>query len=125
MLSTGLIGLWLMSRHRWGDDVLRPSSHMQIAALAILIVVLLPVVSLTDDLLACTAPAEIEHLMRRDLLDHAESDLQAAFIVAAALVSVQAASGVQTFSRLTPSMEIGAPREEFLSIVGNRPPPRG
>jgi len=35
---------------------------MQIAALAILIIILFPVVSLTDDLLACTTPAEVEHL---------------------------------------------------------------
>lgn len=98
---------------------------MQIAALAILIVVLLPVVSLTDDLLACTAPAEVEHLMRRDLLDHVDSNLEAAAIVAAALFSSQNAFALQTVFPISPSMKIGTPREEFLSILGNRPPPRG
>ncbi len=124
-LSIGLIGLWLLSRRRWQDDALRPGSHIQIAALAIVIVILLPVVSLTDDLLACTAPAEVEHLVRRDLLDHVDNDLQAASIVAAALVSLQNASELQTISKLRPSIEIGTPREESLSIIGNRPPPRG
>jgi len=124
VLSTGLIGLWLFSRRRWQDDVSRPGTHMQIAALAIVIVILLPVVSLTDDLLACTAPAEVEHLVRRDLLDHVDNGLHAASIMAAALVSDENASGLQIISRLTPAMEIGAPREEFLSIVGSRPPPR-
>ena len=124
-LSVGLIGLWLLSRRRWQDDALRPASHIQIAALAIVIVILLPVVSLTDDLLACTAPAEVEHLVRRDLLDHVDNDLQAASIVAAALVSLQNASELQTISKLKPSIEIGTPREESLSIIGNRPPPRG
>jgi len=103
--------------------VSRPSTHMQVAALAVLIVILLPVVSLTDDLMACTAPAEIEHLVRRDL-DHADGYLHAASIVAAALSTLRDDSGTQVISNLTPSMEIGTPREEFLSIVGNRPPPR-
>ena len=124
-LSIGLIGLWLLSRRRWQDDACRPGSHMQIAALAILIIILFPVVSLTDDLLACTTPAEVEHLVRRDLLDHVDNDLQAASIVTAALVSVQNASELQTISKLRPAKQIGTPREEFLSIMGNRPPPRG
>jgi hypothetical protein len=125
VLSTGLIGLWLVSRHRWGDSMPRPNGHMQIAALAILIVVLLPVVSLTDDLLACTAPAEIEHLVRRHLLDHVDSSLESAATLAAALVSSQDAFRLQAVSQVSPSTEIGTPRDEFLSIVGIRPPPRG
>lgn len=96
---------------------------MQVAALAVLIVILLPVVSLTDDLLACTAPAEVEHLVRRDL-DHADGYYHAASIIAAVLSTLRNNSGTQIISSLTPSMEIGTPREEFLSIVGNRPPPR-
>ncbi len=124
-LSIGLIGLWLLSRRRWQDDALRPGSHIQIAALAIVIVILLPVVSLTDDLLACTAPAEVEHLVRRDLLDHVDNDLQAASIVVAAVVSLQNAAELQTISKLTPAIEIGTPRDESLSIMGIRPPPRG
>jgi len=125
VLSTALVGLWLVSRHRWGDNVPRPSGRMQIAALAILIVVLLPVVSLTDDLLACTAPAEIEHLVRRHFMDHVDSDLEMAAILATVLVSSQESFRLQALSQVSPSMEIGTPREEFLSIVGIRPPPRG
>jgi hypothetical protein len=124
-LSIGLIGLWLRSRRHWQDYAFRPSSHMQIAALAVLIIILFPVVSLTDDLLACTTPAEVEHLVRRDLLDHVDNNLQAASIMAAALVSLQNASELQTISKLMPAIEIGTPREECLSIIGNRPPPRG
>jgi hypothetical protein len=124
-LSIGLIWLWLLSRRRSQDDTLGPGSHMQIAALAILIIILFPVVSLTDDLLACTTPAEVEHLVRRDLFDHLDNDLQPASIVAAALVSLQNAAELQTISKVTPAIEIGTPREESLSMMGNRPPPRG
>jgi len=123
VLSTGLIGLWLISRPRRKDHELHPSRRMQIAALAVLIVILLPVVSLTDDLLACTTPAEVEHLVRRDVLDHVENNLEAAAVLAAVLVSSQNAFGSQIIFQVLPSMKIGAPREEFLSIVGNRPPP--
>ena len=123
VLSIGLIGLWLISGRRWGNYLLRPNSHVQIAALAILIVILFPVVSLTDDLLACTAPAEVEHLVRRHLQEHVENSLESAAILAAALVSYQSALGLQVISHTSPSMKIGTPREAFLNAVGNRPPP--
>jgi len=123
-LCFGLVGVWLVSRCRWGQSVSRPSTFTQIAALAVLLVILFPVVSLTDDLVACTTPAEAEHLVRRDF-DHAESWLQTASIVAAGLTDVQSASETRVIiSNLTLCMEIGTPREEFLEIVGNRPPPR-
>lgn len=97
---------------------------MQIMALAILIVILFPVVSLTDDLQACTAPAEAEHLTRRgDLQCHADSPLHTAAIVVAALLSFPPASGFQTIPHLSKAMEIKTPSENYLSIVGNRPPP--
>ena len=123
-LSFALLGLWLWSQRRWADASLRTTTRMQIMALAILIVILLPVVSLTDDLQACTAPAEAEHLTRRgDLQAHADSPLHTALIVVAALLSFPQASGFQTISHLSPAMEIVTPSEDYLSIVGNRPPP--
>ena len=97
---------------------------MQIMALAIVIVILFPVVSLTDDLQACTTPVEVEHLTRRgDLQAHADSPLQTAWIVVASLLSLQQASGFQTMAHLSPAIEIVIPSEDYLSIVGNRPPP--
>lgn len=123
-LSAALLCFWLWSQRRWADTSLRASTRLQIMALAILIVILFPVVSLTDDLQACTAPAEAEHLMRRgDLQAHADSTLHTAWIVAAALLSFHQASGFQTICHLSPAMEIVTPSEDYLSIVGNRPPP--
>lgn len=123
-LSVALLCFWLWSQRRWADTSLRASTRMQIMALAILIVILFPVVSLTDDLQACTAPAEAEHLTRRgDLQSHADSPLHTAAIVVAALLSFPRASRFQTISHLSPAMEIVTPSENYLSIVGNRPPP--
>jgi hypothetical protein len=123
-LSGSLVGLWLWSQRRWAYEPLRVSTRMQIMALAILIVILLPVVSLTDDLQACTAPAEVEHLIRRgDLQAHADSPLHAASIVVAALLSYDKASGFPTLSHLSPAIEIATSSEDYLRIAGNRPPP--
>jgi len=124
-LSAGLIGIWIGSRRRWADVALRPGVCIQVAALALVIVILFPVVSLTDDLAACATPAEVEHLVRRDLQDHmGGSDLSSGTLLAAELISLQNAPALQTIWSLSPSMEIGIPREEFLSTVANRAPPR-
>jgi uncharacterized membrane protein len=123
-LSFALLGFWFWSQRRWADASLRTSTRMQVMALAILIVILLPVVSLTDDLQACTAPAEAEHLTRRgDLQAHADSPLHTASIVVATLLSVHQASGFKTLAHLSPAIEIVTSSEGYLSIVGNRPPP--
>ncbi len=122
-LSGALLGFWLRSPHRWADESSRTSTRMQIMALAVLIVILLPVVSLTDDLQACTAPAEVEHLARRDFQSHTDSPLHTASAVVPALISFQKTFGLQTLSHLAPSVEIVTLDRRYLSVVGNRPPP--
>jgi len=122
-LSVALLGFWLTSQHRWADESPRTSTRMQIMALAVLIVILLPVVSLTDDLQACTAPAEVEHLARRDLQWHAGSSVHTASVVVAALISFQRAFGLQTLSHPALSVEIVSLDKRCLCVVGNRPPP--
>jgi hypothetical protein len=77
-LSAGIFGFWIWSQRRWADRSLRATTRIQIMALAVLIVILLPVVSLTDDLQASAAPAEMEHLIRRIDLHHSlDASLQA------------------------------------------------
>ena len=122
-LSVALLGFWLSGQRQWADESLRASTRMQIMALAVLIVILLPVVSLTDDLQACTAPAEAERLMRRDLQVHPDSPLHAASIVVATLLFFQKAPVLQIMSLHFPSEEIVIPSKGHLSVVGNRPPP--
>jgi hypothetical protein len=97
---------------------------MQIMALAVLILILLPVVSLTDDLQACTTPTEVEHLTRRsDLHHHADQSLQALSMTDAVLLSLDEASRLQTRASLSPAAEIVSPSEDYLKITGNLPPP--
>jgi hypothetical protein len=123
-LSLGLVLFWTMIQHPSANETLRCSTRMQIVALAMLIVILLPVVSLTDDLQTCTAPAEAEHLGRRvDMHINADTCLHAASIVAAAHLAVEQALRLQTLAYLRPAMATKAPSAGYLRIAGSRPPP--
>jgi len=96
---------------------------MQITALAVLIVVLFPVVSLTDDLRAYTAPAEVEHLMRRDSQDQTGGHAHTAAAIPAVLLALPHTSRLGTSQGSALSMKIGTPREAYMEVLENRPPP--
>ena len=121
-LSIALSGLWLLGRTRCTKSSPDTSVHLQITALAVLIVILFPVVSLTDDLLAYTAPAEAEHLVRRDLHDLAAGPTGTTAVILAALFAFPHA-GSAILYRTPPSMKLGTPHEKSLDILGIRPPP--
>src|SRR5271155_1871111 len=61
LLATVMFGLWLRHSPRTGADM-----RIQFAALAVLLLILFPVISVTDDLLAVQNPAETDCLVRRD-----------------------------------------------------------
>jgi hypothetical protein len=123
-LSCLLLGFWLMGRNRWADASLRSSVTVQLVALALLIVVLLPVVSLTDDLQACTMPAESEHLSRRgDFQTIADFTLHTVSVVIAGLVPFSASPRAETFAWLSLPAETESPSAGYLRILGTRPPP--
>lgn len=93
-------------------------------ALAVLIVILLPVVSLTDDLQACAAPAEMEHLIRRIDLQHSlDASLQTVSLLVVDTLSLEEASRLQTLLSAPRVEKIALPSEGFLNVAGTRPPP--
>lgn len=97
---------------------------MQFIALALLIVVLLPVVSLTDDLQTCAMPAESEHLSRRsDFQTIADFMLPAVSVVIAELFSFDTTPRPQGFAWLSLPAENEAPCAGYLRTLGTRPPP--
>lgn len=123
-LSSLLLGLWLFHRGHSADESLRSRAGVQFIALALLIVVLLPVVSLTDDLQACTMPAESEHLSRRgDLQAVADFTLHAVSVVVAGLFAFDTTPNPQTFARLSLPAENETPCAGYLRTLGTRPPP--
>lgn len=64
-LSFALFAAWLALDRPGKKDSLLPPIGVQLIAIALLVVILLPVISLTDDLQAAPTIAESEHLSRR------------------------------------------------------------
>ncbi|HEV2462304.1 MAG TPA: hypothetical protein VGT04_00735 [Acidobacteriaceae bacterium] len=122
-ISALVVGIWLLRTAR-GVDPVRHSIGVQLVALALLIVILLPVVSLTDDLHASQLLAETDHVWRR-------GDLQAAGDVALHLVSVAIAAVTlldisprsRTLAWLSFPANKAASCAGYLRILGTRPPP--
>ena len=123
-LSSVLLVLWLQGQRQWSDEPLRPSRRMQFVAIAMLILILLPVISLSDDLQAYATPSETEHLARRgDPIDH--NNLLP--LIPAAL-SVMLLFGLayrrSRTTILTITRSIAPDRTGYRRILGNLPPPQ-
>lgn len=118
-----MFGVWLLRTAR-GSDPVRHSIGVQLIALALLIVILLPVVSLTDDLHAPALLAEADHVFRR-------SDFQAVGDLALHLLSVAIAAVTllntsprsRTLAWLSFPTNKAASCAGYLHILGSRPPP--
>ena len=65
-----LIGLWIMCLRRQNAN--RYGVLLAGISLALLIFILLPAISMTDDRLAMQSPAELEHSLRRDDSSYAD-----------------------------------------------------
>ena len=123
-LSVTLLVFSFFSHKRCEKGARYPTIQTRIIALAVLIVILLPAVSLTDDLQACTAPMETEHVTRRvdflpagpDVLHHA------IFTVTTPIFSLQAAR-LQMIASTAPVRQTEKPYAGYLRRLSIRPPP--
>lgn len=122
-LSFLLLGFWLLRRCRWADETLRCNVGVQLVALALLIVILLPVVSLTDDLQACTMPAESEHLSRRDFQAIADFPLYTFSIAIAPFATFNFSPRRQAVTWLCFPAHKGSTCAGYIRSLGSRPPP--
>lgn len=123
-LSVGLTVLWLACHRRRGGRAPVIPVRAQLVALVILIVILLPVVSLTDDLQACTAPAEMEHFLRRG--DPLAAHNLSLHPIAFALTGLAVCLVLSLHPRVAPSAPEDAasyPQAGHLISAGIRPPP--
>jgi hypothetical protein len=116
LLATIMVSLWLrFSPRNIGDR------RVQLVALGLLLFILLPAISMTDDLLAAQSAVEVDCCLRRD---HECSSHPGHFPVVAALTLV---FGGLTYSvghlivSRTPARVFGAP--PALAGIENRPPP--
>jgi hypothetical protein len=117
LLSTLMLCLWLRFAPRTGA-----SWRMQLVALAVLVLILFPVISVTDDLQAALNPAEADCCLRRN---HVCSAPHSIFPPVAALplpVFAELCFGslrVATPASLTPLVI----QHSALAPIQNRPPP--
>lgn len=95
---------------------------MQIAALAMLIVILFPVISVTDDLWSIQYAAEPDTSLRRD---HLASNPHSIFPAVAALPEVADADPDMTCRRLETPLQrpLIAIEKPGMAPIENRPPP--
>lgn len=118
-----LFGAWLASARPKKNSAL-PSVGLQLTALALLVVILLPVISLTDDLQANTNPAESEHSSRRvEVAPSAGPDLHSLPLALALLVAAPAVARTLVVGSVRPDQLISSRVEDRSLARANRPPP--
>jgi len=117
VLAVLMVCAWLRLGSRTDAD-----RRMQFVALAVLLLILFPVVSVTDDLQAVQNPAETDRCERRS---HLDAPTHPTFAAGAALPSAEF-SGLRFYTRrmTIPSVRSRrvAARPEFAPVT-NRPPP--
>jgi len=115
-LAAVMVCLWLRRAPRSGID-----RRLQFVALAVLLLILFPVISVTDDLQAAQNPAEADCLVRRN---HGTTPLS--LLTPVATPPPPAVTGL-SFGVLRQAIP-GSPKERVfdhpaLATIRNRPPP--
>ena len=123
-ISVLMVGLWLLRTARGTNDPVRHSIGVQLVALALLIVILLPVVSLTDDLHATALLAESDHVFRRgDLQAVGDLALHLLPLATAAVILLNISPRSRTLAWLSFPANRANSCAGYLRILGTRPPP--
>jgi hypothetical protein len=123
-LSLGLVCLWFSSPRRRSRKSPGATICVQLIALALLILILLPVVSLTDDLYASATPVEAEHFSRRgDLLPAHNIFLHTISAALSGFPVHQDAPYEQYPGFSSPDYIPGHPETGHFTVAGIRPPP--
>lgn len=123
-IALALWGLWLSQSRHGRAAFLRPGFTAQLTALAVLTLILLPVISVSDDLQASHNPAEVErtslrndqHLARPDAPPPAPAAL-AVVITCLLLVSPR------TIAFLRPPALARGEWVAWTRVLESRPPP--
>jgi ABC-type uncharacterized transport system YnjBCD permease subunit len=118
LLALVMVCLWLRQAPRDASQ-----RRAQMIALCVLLIILLPAISMTDDLMAAQNPAEVDSSLRRD---HDYVRPHAIFPAAAAMLQL-AFAGVSLDTHhqaVAPSLD-SAPAFDppALAPIQNRPPP--
>jgi predicted membrane protein len=119
MLVAGMIVFqWLR-----GEDRDRADRGRQLVAITVLIAILFPVISVSDDLLAIQNASEADNFLRRDhLIPSHTHPVQPALTLMGALIFAGIGFGFVRFvaPSVRPVQEVAHPE---LASIDNRPPP--
>lgn len=109
---------WLKAEHRHKRD-----RHVAFVALFMLVVVLFPVISVSDDLWSIQNPAEADSFARRDTHASAPQSLHHAAAALPEVATTECAIGLKASLILSPRQAAGF-SSPFVEAIRNRPPPR-
>lgn len=118
LVAGTMVCLWLR-----GDGGHNPDRRRQLIAIAVLIAILFPVISVSDDLLAVQNPFEADNYPRRDhLVPSNTHPVQPALTIIATAIFAGLAFGFLRF--IAPSvLPVREPEHPELAGIDNRPPP--
>jgi hypothetical protein len=121
-LAWALLALWMLGAWLRTAPAAMRERRAQFVALAVVILILLPAISMTDDLIAAQNPAEVDCCVRRDYdCFHAHAS-----VPTPSAVPVSAFNGLRVclVHLLLPNL-LAAPLAQTpaLASIQNRPPP--
>jgi hypothetical protein len=127
-VTVALWSCWFVRRRRTGPNSARvsplPAIALQLISLAALTAILLPVISITDDLQAANNPAEVERSSgRRDHLFSFQQAHQGASGIVALVAPGLRPSFLTRFSLLPTASAVPAQGTAHLLAPWSRPPP--
>lgn len=122
-LGWALVAMWMLCA--WVRKAPRRATdrRIQMVALAVVILILLPAISMTDDLLAAQNPAEIDCCARRN---HDHAACPHSIIPAAAVLPLPGFTGISlAFVGMAGPSNLPSPLVEnpSLTSIQSRPPP--
>jgi hypothetical protein len=119
-LSILLIGGWIWSIRKGHSQF----QWTALVALALLLVLLFPAISITDDRVAMTTPLELEHMMRCSEAPHGQIALLGIFELFATIVFIVLNMAVSCFyCRVRIRVFAATLLAGFIRAFGVRPPP--
>jgi hypothetical protein len=122
-LGWALVAVWMLCAWMRTAPRRAMDRRIQMVALAVVILILLPAISMTDDLVAAQNPAEIDCCARRDH-DHGASSHS--ILPAAAALPLPNFTGISlAFVAMAAPSNLPSPSVENPSLapIQNRPPP--
>jgi nitrate reductase NapE component len=122
LLAALMVCLWPRFAPRSGPGGRMKDRSMQLVALAVLLLILFPVISVTDDLQAVQNPAETDSSLRKD---HVAASPHSIFPAVAALPLPVFAGLFSGSPRIAATSSIAVPAIDHpaLASIQSRPPP--